>query len=201
MLWLTAGALILAIAMIAGLIALVAARGTATFWPEALVLVTKTDGTRLLGDIQQEDHFVPASPDAHADRPVRRRKIRTENFELSGSHYQWISDTEIASEERPPWALLVERQSWGRFYGTPSAFEVDDQVVATDPERILALFGEKTAEADRGNTRRAIVPHGGRSGEKLLADVVRIVPGNRLDLTGKIGVYLPLARIPPRRPA
>ena len=60
MLWLTAGALILALAMIAGLLAYVGARGAATFWPGPILEIAKSDGTRLLGEIQGEDRFVPA---------------------------------------------------------------------------------------------------------------------------------------------
>jgi phosphate transport system permease protein len=155
MLWLTAGALLLALAMIAGLLALVVARGATTFWPGALVEIETKSGTKLLGEIQQQERFVPE--DSATRTPVRRRMLRTGNFELSGTHYRWVSDPEVAREDRPEWALLVERESWGRFYGTPTGYEVDGKVVATDPEKVLALFDEDHPGArERLDRRRSL---------------------------------------------
>ena len=55
---------------------------------------------------------------------VRRRMLRTGNFELTGEHFHWVSDYEIADEgeTRPVDAVTIERVAWGRFYGTPSEF-------------------------------------------------------------------------------
>jgi phosphate transport system permease protein len=260
MLWLTAGALILALAMIAGLLALVTGRGTTTFWPGAIVEVETKDGTKLLGELQQREQFVPADSATHA--PVGRELLRTGNFELSGKHFNWVVDTDVARESRPEWALLVERESWGRFYGTPSGYEVDGKIVDTQPEKVLALFdedhpaarerlerrrtletktvgalnrereaarlaarsvelahpddaaaiaraneeskrvdtslesqykavGDEIAELNRENARRSLVLQTADGKEKKLAlgDVVRVVPGNRLGVLGKLGVY------------
>ncbi len=155
MMWLTAGALLLALSMIAGLLALVVGRGAGTFWPGPIAEVETKDGTKLLGEVQQEDHFVPA--DSAARTPVRRRMLRTGNFELSGTHFHWVSDADVAREELPEWALLVERESWGRFYGTPSGYEVDGTVVATEPEKVLALFDQDhPAARERLERRRSL---------------------------------------------
>jgi phosphate transport system permease protein len=74
--------------------------------------------------------------------PVHRRLFRTGNFELTGEHFNWISDFDVApgGETRPEWAILIERQSWGRFYGTPKRLEVDGETAATDPARVWAEF-------------------------------------------------------------
>ena len=49
--WLTAGCLATAIAMIVGLLTLIAVRGAATFWPVPLELVKLVDGRQLLGEV------------------------------------------------------------------------------------------------------------------------------------------------------
>ena len=39
---------------------------------------------------------------------------------------------------------MLERVEWGNFYGTPDAFLVDGQVVATDPAEVWARFQEQS---------------------------------------------------------
>ena len=55
---------------------------------------------------------------------VRRRLLRTGNFELTNEHFQWVSDYEVADQgsSYPDRAATVERISWGRFYGMPQRF-------------------------------------------------------------------------------
>ena len=133
--WLTGGSLGIALAMIAGLLALVAWRGGATFWPDRVLAVETTDGKRFMGEVTALEHYQPRSelleglsPQARAEIEAgraRRRMLRTENQELTGTHYQWVSDFEIRREWHPEWALVVERLTRGRFSGTPKAFLVD----------------------------------------------------------------------------
>ena len=47
MLWLTGGALALALLMIVGLVGLIAREGTRTFWPTPVALVETADGIRI----------------------------------------------------------------------------------------------------------------------------------------------------------
>lgn len=64
---------------------------------------------------------------------MRRRQLRTGNYELTGTHFTWVSDFEIASEREPEWAVLLERQSGGHFYGTPVAF-LEGEAVREEPD-------------------------------------------------------------------
>ena len=72
--------------------------------------------------------------------PMQRRLLRTGNYELTSEHFTWISQFEVAAEDRPPWALVFERLSWGRFYGTPKALRVDQQTIASEPQQIWEQF-------------------------------------------------------------
>jgi phosphate transport system permease protein len=131
--WLTAGSLALAIVMIVGLLTLIALRGLATFWPVPLELVTLADGRQALGEVTQREE-VPAEP------PVTRRLLRTANFEINGSHYEWFDDQDIAQATRPEWATAVERFEGGRFHGFPRRLVHDGTTVAEGPAATWAAF-------------------------------------------------------------
>ncbi len=80
--------------------------------------------------------------------PMRRREFRTENFELTSEHFNWVSDFEIKpdGESFPEWATLLERVEGGRFYGFPAELRVDGEAIATDPAAIWAAFPKLHAE-------------------------------------------------------
>jgi ABC-type phosphate transport system permease subunit len=70
----------------------------------------------------------------------RRRSLRTGNFELTGEHFTWFSDYQIVDggEKRPEGAVVLERVTWGRFYGYPREFiEVVPRPIPAD-ERTLS---------------------------------------------------------------
>ena len=68
-----------------------------------------------------------------------RRLLRIGNFEFTNEHFRWISDYEITpgKESRPPWAVVVERIEWGRFYGQPKEFVQHQPRPIGDEEREL----------------------------------------------------------------
>jgi phosphate transport system permease protein len=158
MLWLTGGALAIALVMIAGLVGLVVVQGASTFWPTALVHVTTAGGQSLMGEVAVTETYRPsdaaferlpagerdAARAAVAERggEERRRMLRTGNFELTGTHFTWVSDFELREETRPEWALTIERRSWGRFYGFPHELRVGEETVASTPEAVWQRFLE-----------------------------------------------------------
>ncbi len=155
-LWFTAGALGLCLVMIVGLIATTVVEGLGTFWPGVVVELTTSDGLTLMGElVRSEKEFgttqATMSPAAGADDAHRtpggpsaaaplRQLLRVGNYELTGQHFVWIRDAVITDETRPPWAVVVERTAWGRFYGVPTAFLVDGQPVALGPELAWKAF-------------------------------------------------------------
>lgn len=170
--WLTGGALGLALLMIAGLLGLILVRGLGTFWPGPLIAVVDAAGAARMGELAGEESYVPdetalagLEPGAAArarallaqDGTVRRRLLRTGNFDLSGQHFEWIPDFEIAAETLPQWGVVVERLSWGRFYGTPLRFELQGEVAAEGPQQTWSLFEEHHAAVRaRWHRRREI---------------------------------------------
>lgn len=162
MIWLTGGGFVIALAMVISLVALVAWKGSTTFWPPPVERFTLVDGRALMGEISRSEVYRPradeidAVGESHSNRARSlvesaggeslRWMVRTGNFDLSGSHFTWISDFQVRERDRPEWAVVVERLSWGRFYGFPARFEVDGEPIATDPEAVWVEFQRRHAE-------------------------------------------------------
>ena len=143
MVFLTGGALICCLAMIAGLLGLVVYMGSTTFWPVPVVEVELLDGTRLLGEVTRSEPYTLSQQRVGDDvgiladaareylgqaesRQGQRRLVRTGNFELTQTHFHWVSDHELtpAAQTEPEWAMVVERVEWGRLYGVPKAYVI-----------------------------------------------------------------------------
>jgi phosphate transport system permease protein len=138
--WLTGGALAVAIAMITGLLAFIAVRGASTFWPVPLELVELRDDRRALGEVAEREPAQEASA-AGAESPRGgRRLLRTANFELTGNHYEWFDDAAVSRASRPEWATAVERLEGGRFHGFPVRLRRGAEVVAEGPEATWQAF-------------------------------------------------------------
>jgi len=154
--WLTGGSLALALSMILGLLALVLYHGLPSFWPQPVLELGTVDGRKLMGEVgasggyrpdERAFEILPAELREAAGRQVaeqggeaRRRLLRTGNFDLTGTHFTWVSDFEVASERAPEWALVVERLTWGRFYGFPQAVRIDGVETRATPDEVWSLF-------------------------------------------------------------
>lgn len=155
--WLTGGALVIALSMMVGILALILVQGTGTFWP--LRVVQWDLGNRVvMGEITRKEWYRPdpqfletLSPELQEafHRSLARHKgwvlrylVRIGNYELTNEHFQWVSEPEAAlgKESWPDWALVLERVAWGRFYGFPEAFLIDGHVQAGTPEDIWQSF-------------------------------------------------------------
>jgi phosphate transport system permease protein len=173
MIWLTGGAFALCLIMIAGLVALIFVHGAGTFWPQPIVRVETRDGRVYMGEITRTEEYRPerslldgVAADAAEETwraiqrrggTAERRLIRTGNFDIEGTHFQWVSDFAVSSESAPEWALVVERLSWGRFYGVPKAFLVDGKPVASGAEESWRAFEERHGEVrERYEKRREL---------------------------------------------
>lgn len=157
MLWLTGGGLAICALMIAGLLTLVLWQGAVTFWPKPVERFVTVGGDVSMGEVTRRESYRPgdavlAALDGEAgdraraaaadDGQLDRLLLRTGNFDLTQEHFRWIDRHLIAREgvSRPHWALVIERRTWGRFYGQPVGFVVDDSVVATDPAAVWELL-------------------------------------------------------------
>lgn len=175
MLWLTGGGLVICMAMIVALLVLVLVQGVRTLWPQPVVRIATVDGRAIAGEVTRTESYrpadavfeaLPAEVREAARQSVRsrggwseRRLVRVGNFELTGEHFNWVSDFEIAAggESEPEWMLIFERLAWGRFYGEPLALLVDGKPVAEEPAAVWEEFRRLHPEVrDRWATRREL---------------------------------------------
>lgn len=178
MLWLTGGALAICLVMILGLLGIIVWNGSVTFWPGPIYEVKTVTGQKFMGEEFRSEWYRPGSFVIDAlpeqDRPralamleenggeTERRLLRTANFDLTGTHFTWVSDIEIAPDgmSRPKWAVLVERITWGRFYGFPKSISVDGVVTDDSPEAVWREYEARHDEVRAlWHRRRALEAH------------------------------------------
>ncbi|MFU8780374.1 MAG: phosphate ABC transporter permease PstA [Kiritimatiellia bacterium] len=161
MVWVTGGALAVALLMIIGTLGYVLYMGTANFWPLPIVQVETVTGETHLGEVTRYQTFVPSAANlahfsaeernalraqfADTDGYAARKLVRTGNYDLTGTRFHWVSEFNVEKETRPDWAMMFERMEWGLFYGHPKAFLVDGEVVAETPSEIWRAFRESHA--------------------------------------------------------
>ncbi len=158
-LWLMGGMLGISLVMIVGLLLLILVMGSSTFWPQKIVQFETVDGKRHLGEITRTETYKPSNeqvgelPEAYRNKArqflesqegfSKRYLVRTGNYELTNTHFHWISDFQIQNTTYPEWAFVWERVSWGRFYGILKGFQVDGKTVTEDPWETYRLFQEQ----------------------------------------------------------
>jgi len=145
--WLTAGCLATAIVMIVGLLALIAARGAATFWPVPLELVELADGRRLLGEVADRERAVPATAEA-AGRPAQLL-LRAAGSAATGTQFEWLEEPAVQAVSRPVWATVVERLEGGRLHGVPRRLLHGEEVIASGPAATWEAYGREHPAARR----------------------------------------------------
>ena len=211
--WLTGGALALAVVMIVGLLLLVVVQGMSTFWPRPLERLATNDGAVYLGEPTEVEQTrlndavlakMPADAAEHARAAaakngglLEQEKLRVENFELTNQHYVWVETSQVRERDYPRWALVVERLSNGRFYGEPTGFLIDGKPVAATPEASWAKYQEfhqaalkNSAAAGEDQYQLRMTTADGSQKLLSLSQIVRAYPANQLGLFSKLGVYL-----------
>lgn len=162
--WFTGGMLIVCLTMIVGLLALILAYGLPAFWPVQIDLLALEDGSLEMGQPTAKQ-VVPESADDAVNDGLRRN-YRTGNFELTNQHYRWLEPNQYQMEHiaSPEWALVIERLTWGRFYGIPLRMTEDLSPSPAARERLARLevltqilsdtlvSSEDAAEVELGNS-------------------------------------------------
>ena len=140
--WLSAGAVTLAVLMTIGLIGIIAVRGLAHFWPadviQARYVVPGQAPQPVLGEwVQQET--VPTERLRAAGLPIpaaapdamTRDLFKLGNRDLHGNEFAWLIDAWLQDRRTPADVLVLERREWGNFYGYAVALREDGRQIAT----------------------------------------------------------------------
>jgi len=173
MIWLTGGALVVALVMIVGLLGMILYQGAGTFWPAPLQAIKTVDGRVMLGEISSSDY------DANQEL---RWKLRGNDEATSGRMERWINGSQILDDaalgggqtqypafiqgRRPEWAAVVDRWQDARVYGVLIGFVEEGKLTADTSaaahEKYAAEHGPITHEYQllRGqlNTLQAELP-------------------------------------------
>jgi phosphate transport system permease protein len=124
--WLTGGALALALILVAGLIVIILNNALGFFWPAEVVRFTLRDGKTLAGPVVERES-VPGATGQY------RIKVKVANRDLYGADFVWIDEAQIVTRERPADVAVVERTEWGLLIGTITALREGERVVAAGP--------------------------------------------------------------------
>lgn len=171
MLWLGGGALTICLVMIAGLFALILWQGMSTFWPQRVERMEVAGGGVFMGEVTRRQGPAEDVPGASSGG---RRLVRTANYRLTQSHYEWVDESSISASSFPEWALVLERLEWGRFYGMLQGMAVLEPL---PPEGMagVELSPEGAGQGD-GDVRLAVT----RSVDGLAQDML-VPPGDVAD--------------------
>ncbi|HXG14925.1 MAG TPA: phosphate ABC transporter permease PstA [Calidithermus sp.] len=124
--WLTGGALAVALVMVGGLIGIILVNGLGLFWVRDVVRLGLADGRTVTGQVVERERIVGPAP-------RYRIKLRVGNRDLYGADFVWVDEASIVRRERPADLALVERTEWGPLLGTIVELRDGDAVVARGP--------------------------------------------------------------------
>ena len=139
--WMSGGAVAIAIIMTLGLLAVIATRGLGHFWPadiiEADYQVPGQESRVMLGEVVQAEE-VPRARLAAAGLPVAeeggefmtRELLKVGNRELFGADFTWVVGEWLSNLRKPADITVLERREWGNFYGNLVNVKESGQLVA-----------------------------------------------------------------------
>lgn len=161
--WMNAGAVSIAIVMVIGLLAVIAVRGLAHFWPADIVegnyLIPGQAATVMAGEVVQREE-IPRARLASAGLPVNvdggefmtRELLKVGNRDFYGADFSWVVGEWLTDLRKPKDMTAFERREWGNFYGYVVNVKEEGRLVAEGEaawpelqkrlERVEALHGE-----------------------------------------------------------
>jgi phosphate transport system permease protein len=160
--WLNAGAIAVCMIMVFGLLALIAVRGLAHFWPADVLELQYRDGSetiRIIGELRSDEQvgrqrLVDAGIEGLAEdaETVERLLLRVGNRDTYGADFRNVLRPFIVVESAPTALVAIERREWGNQYGYLRAVKEQGVVVAEGDgawpefqrrlERVKALHAE-----------------------------------------------------------
>ena len=139
--WMTGGAVSIAVIMTIGLLAVIAVRGLGHFWPaDVLQAEYRIPGQAAklgAGELVQAEE-VPRARLAASGLPVdaaggefmTRELLKVGNRELFGADFNWVVGEWLHEPRTPEQLVVLERREWGNFYGYLLSVKESGQLVA-----------------------------------------------------------------------
>ncbi len=144
MVWLTGGALVVCLTMIAMLISLVVINGSTTFWPSPIQKLTLTDGEIVMG--------IKTAHEQQPDSENMRTLYRVGNRDIGQESFRWINDEDIARSQTPEHAVMLEREAWGVWFGVPESIvqvseDGEETILADGSQAVIEQFNQIHSDA------------------------------------------------------
>lgn len=139
--WMSGGAVTIAVIMTVGLLAVIAVRGLGHFWPADLIHASYNVPGQpdhvVVGEVVQKEE-VPRERLKGAGLPVpaegpefmTRELVKVGNRDLNGSDFTWIVGEWLHNQTKPPELMAIERREWGNFYGYLVNLKEQGKVIA-----------------------------------------------------------------------
>ena len=148
--WLNAGAVAISLVVVVGLLALIAARGLAHFWPQDILQITYRTSVEttevVIGQLAGTEEVTPERFAESAGTPaptglesIERWLVKVGNRDRLPADFRWLNHHQIESISTPTELVRVERTEWGDFYGTLSAVLEEGTLVAEGAAAWAAL--------------------------------------------------------------
>ncbi len=155
--WINAGSVAVSLVMVFGLLALIAVRGLAHFWPNDIIdarYVVNGVESRVMGEVVESEEVsaeqlrtagvqVPEGIDFKT-----RILIKVGNRDVSGFDFKWVLKDNLQDVSYPEHAIAIERREWGNFYGFLDAVLEEGRVVADGESAWDALQPRVTRALD-----------------------------------------------------
>lgn len=147
--WLTGGAVSICLAMVLGLLFLIASRGLGHFWPADVFAAdyVNTDGSpqKLIGELVETEEVealrIRSSGIAVEEGVefVTRWLVKLGNRDLGGQDFKNVIASHVTNISTPENMVVLERREWGNFYGYLKAVKEAGQTVAENEEAWVEL--------------------------------------------------------------
>ncbi len=156
--WMSGGAVSIAVIMTIGLLSVIAVRGLGHFWPadliEAQYSVPGQASKALIGEAVQIEEVSRARLKG-AGLPVpeegpefmTRELVKVGNREVYGSDFTWVVGEWLQDQKKPAELVAMERREWGNFYGRLVSVKENGQVVA-EGEAAMAELQKRLKRVD-----------------------------------------------------
>lgn len=130
--WMNAAAVGISITAVIGILALIAFKGFAHFWPSDVSLIEYEDEQgqlrRTYGELVELDslpvqQFLESGGNptwvAQDQETMTRWLVKTGNRKINPPDFRWLFTDQIRQVSQPDELMVIERIEWGNAYGTP----------------------------------------------------------------------------------
>jgi phosphate transport system permease protein len=181
---LSATGLAITLALLLGMIALVAWQGVGTFWPNGVVHLETKQGRKAVAEIVRSE----VGPNGE------RLSVKLGNRDVEGLEFAWIDVRDLVKVETPAEAAVVERMTWGDFHGYLVAVKTPEgEAATTDDERFAALDDAIDAQTKKEKGLGAETlwrTAAGREVKLTAGELVAAWRPNKMGFFAKLGHYL-----------